>query len=281
MPWVELSAGTLEYADTGGGGPVLVLLHGVPMTPETQWHAVLPHLAGHRVVLPTLPMGGHRRPMLPGADLTQFGMAALVGELLVAFDLNDVVLVLNDWGGGQFLLTERMPGSERVAGLALVACEAFDNFPPGPAKAMETVARMPGGMWLLLQAMRLKPLRQARFGYGGMSRRGIPDNVLRGWFTPALRDAGVRRDFAAFAQGAPSSEVLLAAAERLADFAGPALVVWARQDTMMPLEHGRRLAELIPHARLVEVDDSATLVPMDQPRLLAHLLTGLAREVCG
>lgn len=49
----------------------------------------------------------------------------------------------------------------------------------------------------------------------------------------------------------------------------------------MPLEHGRRLAELIPHARLVEVDDSATLVPMDQPRLLAHLLTGLAREVCG
>lgn len=134
-------------------------------------------------------------------------------------------------------------------------------------------------MRLLVQAMRIKPLRRARFGYGGMSRRGIPDDVLMEWFAPARRDRAIRRDFRKFAVGAPSRRTLLEAAARLALFDGPALVVWARQDTMMPLEHGRRLAALLPAARLVEVDDSATLVPMDQPERLAELLRGLAGDV--
>jgi pimeloyl-ACP methyl ester carboxylesterase len=29
MPQIELSAGTIDYTDTGGGGPVIVLLHGL------------------------------------------------------------------------------------------------------------------------------------------------------------------------------------------------------------------------------------------------------------
>ena len=31
MPTVEVSTGSIEYADTGGSGPVLVLLHGLVM----------------------------------------------------------------------------------------------------------------------------------------------------------------------------------------------------------------------------------------------------------
>jgi len=31
VPEVELSTGTIEYEDTGGDGPILVLLHGVSM----------------------------------------------------------------------------------------------------------------------------------------------------------------------------------------------------------------------------------------------------------
>jgi pimeloyl-ACP methyl ester carboxylesterase len=37
----------------------------------------------------------------------------------------------------------------------------------------------------------------------------------------------------------------------------------------MPPEHGRRLAELLPDSRLVEIADSYTLVPLDQPAGLA------------
>jgi pimeloyl-ACP methyl ester carboxylesterase len=272
MPQIELSAGTIDYVDTGGSGPVVVLTHGLPMS-STQWRKVVPLLSGYRCLLPTLPMGGHRVPMRPDADLTQFGMARLLGEFLVELDLDEVTLVLNDWGGGQFLVTERFPGSERVARLALVACEAFDNVPPGPVKPLAAVAAVPGGVWLLLQLLRVRAIRDNPHSYGGMSVRGIPEDVLTEWFRPARQSRAIRRDFAKFATGAPSRSTLLECSRRLREFDRPALVVWAGQDRLMPRDHGPRLAALLPDSDFVEIAESSTLVPEDQPERLAELLT--------
>jgi pimeloyl-ACP methyl ester carboxylesterase len=52
----------------------------------------------------------------------------------------------------------------------------------------------------------------------------------------------------------------------------PALVVWAGRDRVMPRAHGLRLAELLPQGRLVEVADSHTLIPLDQPASFAQLV---------
>jgi pimeloyl-ACP methyl ester carboxylesterase len=63
---------------------------------------------------------------------------------------------------------------------------------------------------------------------------------------------------------------LLAAAERLRSFDRPALVIWAAEDRVMPLAHGRRL---------VDITDSYTLIPEDQPaQLAAHIRTFIASE---
>ena len=275
MPRIELSAGPVDYVDTGGDGPVLVLSHGVPMN-ETQWRKVVPLLPGYRCVLPTLPLGGHRQPMRPGADLSQAGVARLLGEFIAGLDLHDVTLVLNDWGGGQFLISDG--GADRVGRLVLVACEAFDNFPPGPAKPLEVVAKVPGGVWLLVQLLRLKAVRHHPKTYGGMSLRGIPDEILDDWFAPALRSREIRRDFAKFATSTPDRATLLAWSDRLREFDRPVLVVWASDDPMMPREHGPRLAELYPQGRLVEIADSSTLVPEDQPERLAEALIAFLAE---
>ena len=42
----------------------------------------------------------------------------------------------------------------------------------------------------------------------------------------------------------------------------------------MPPEHGGRLTELLPHGELVEVPDSYTLIPEDQPDALASHIRG-------
>lgn len=274
MPIVEVPAGPIEYVDTGGDGPTIVLAHGVPMDHRT-WRNVIPLLHGFRCIAPTLPLGGHRHPMRDGTDLSQRGAARILADVLDALELSDVTLVLNDWGGGQFMINEgRM---DRVGRLALVACEAFDNFPPGPARALGVLGRVPGGIRLLVALMRLRPFRRMRAGYGGMSLKGIPDDLLRDWFTPAREDRRIRRDFAAFAAGSPSRSTLLAWAEAGRSFTKPVLVVWADRDPMMPAEHGPRLAAHYPNARLVVVEDSATLVAEDQPERLAHLLSSFAR----
>lgn len=173
MPTVEVPAGSVSYGDTGGDGPVVVLCHGVPMDGRC-WRKVVPLLSGLRVITPTLPLGGHRIAMRADADLTQQGVAGILGDFLDALDLRDVTLVLNDWGGGQFLINAGR--TERIGRMVLAACEAFDNFPPKPARVLAVAGRVPGAFWVLLQAMRLRPVRQMRGGYGAMAVAGIPDD---------------------------------------------------------------------------------------------------------
>jgi len=63
MPEIQLSAGVIDYEDSGGNGPVVVLLHGLVMDGSVWRHVVQDLRADHRCVVPTLPVGSHRRPM--------------------------------------------------------------------------------------------------------------------------------------------------------------------------------------------------------------------------
>ena len=115
MREIELSAGTIEYQDTGGDGPVLVLLHGLLMD-ASLWDDVIAELsAGYRCVAPTLPLGAHRHAMRSGADLSLPGIARLVAEFLDRLDLTDVTLVGNDTGGA---LVQLLIGRRRRPGRA-------------------------------------------------------------------------------------------------------------------------------------------------------------------
>ncbi|MFG2837158.1 alpha/beta fold hydrolase [Streptomyces zaomyceticus] len=276
MPQVELSSGTIAYEDTGGDGPVLVFLHGVLMD-HTVWRKVVPGLRGtYRCVLPTLPLGGHRTPMRPDADLSLRGQALLVGEFLDRLDLREVTLVLNDWGGAQLLLSEGR--TARIARLALVACEAFDNYPPGrPGRSLVRAASIPGGLALLTHLLRLRPVRRAPNGWGAMTEHPIPDAIMDAWFRPARTDPGVRRDLAKYLTSTPPRRQLLEWSEQMRAFEGPVLVAWAAQDRLMPREHGPRLAGLFPRGRLAEIEGSRTLVPEDRPDELVRLLQDFLR----
>ncbi|MGQ4516713.1 alpha/beta fold hydrolase [Streptomyces sp. DW26H14] len=282
MPEVTLSAGTLRYEDTAPGGdpgkPTLVLLHGVTID-SSVWSGVAADLGDDfRCVMPTLPLGAHRVPMRADADLSLRGLALLVGEFLEALDLRDVTLVLNDWGGAQLLLTEGAPDVvARIGKVALVACEAFDNYPPGlPGRLLTLACRTPGGLALMMRSLRYRAMRRAPGGWGWMSRRPVPDAMMDAWFTPARVDPLIRRDFLAYALNLPDRAELLGYAERMRSFERPVLVVWAKEDRLMPRAHGARLAELFPDGRLVELEDTYTLIPLDQPHRLAALLRDFA-----
>jgi pimeloyl-ACP methyl ester carboxylesterase len=75
----------------------------------------------------------------------------------------------------------------------------------------------------------------------------------------------------------PDKATLLEWAERQRVFDRPVLVVWAGEDRLMPHDHGRRLTELFPDARLVEIPDSYTLIPEDQPLQLSTAIREFLR----
>jgi pimeloyl-ACP methyl ester carboxylesterase len=276
MHQIELSAGTIEYDDTGSG-PVVVLVHGVHMN-GSLWDDVVRDLAvDHRCVVPTLPLGAHRHPMRPDADLSPAGVARLLGELIERLGLHGATVVGNDTGGAlaQLLAAER-PGL--VGELVLASCDAFDNFPPGlPGRVCAMTARMPGGLALAGRSMRLHALTRLPVTWGWMAKRPIRAATIDAWFAPLRRDPGVRRDIARFLRGV-DRQLLVDTAERLTRFDRPALVVWATEDRVMPYQHGERLAALLPNARLVPIEDSYTLIPLDQPSELSRHIRQFAGQ---
>ena len=276
---IELSTGTLDYEDTGGEGPAIVLLSGLMMD-ASLWEDVIADLSPeHRCVAPTLPMGSHRHAMSPDADLSPWGQARLVSEFLDRLDLSDVTLVGNDTGGAivQLLMCD---GAPRVGRVVLVSCDAFDNFPPGlTGKTLVLAGKLSATLFgLFMQQMRLRPLRRLPLAFGWLTMQG--DAVTARWIRPALEQPEIRHDTVRVLRAiAAQRHLLLDAAECLPRFDRPTLVVWASHDRVMPPEHGRRLAELIPHGRLVEVADSYTLIPLDQPARLAHAIREFARRM--
>jgi pimeloyl-ACP methyl ester carboxylesterase len=273
---VQLSAGPVEYEDTGGDGPVVVLLHGLLMD-ASLWTEVIADLSkDHRCVAPTLPLGAHRQGMRPDADLSLPGVARLVVELLDRLDLQAVTLVGNDTGGAIVQLVA--DSSQRVARVVLASCEAFGNF---PARVTGTALSLAGQLsprlfGLFMQQMRLRPLRRLPVAFGWLTKRG--DATTAGWIRPVLHQSEIRRDAVRVLRATRAHpRVMTEAAAALGTVDYPALVVWASADRVMPLEHGRRLADAYRNGQLVEVADSYTLIPLDQPARFAELVRQFTR----
>jgi pimeloyl-ACP methyl ester carboxylesterase len=227
--------------------------------------------------VPTLPFGAHRHAVAGDADLSLPGIARLVAEFLERLDLRDVTLVGNDTGGAlvQLLMAARC---DRVGRVVLASCDAFDNFPPGlTGRTLIRTGRLsPGLFGLFMQQMRMKPVRRLPLAFGWLTKRG--DAATNRWLRPILTRCEIRRDAVRMLRAAGTdTDLLLTTAPRLRCFDRPALVVWATEDRVMPLEHGRRLADLLPQGQLVEVGDSYTLIPLDQPVRLAAAIREFTR----
>jgi pimeloyl-ACP methyl ester carboxylesterase len=278
MPEIELTAGTIEYEDTGGDGPVLVLLGGLVMDGSV-WDPLVDDLRrDHRCVVPTLPLGAHRKAMHRDADLSLWGFAGMVRELIERLQLEDVTLVQNDHAAALVLAGEN---PERVARLVISSCEAFENYPPGlPGKNVRLTAFLPGGVFLAMNAMRLHALRRSPIGFGWMAKRPLPDELVDRWLAPLQSQRDVRRDFRKYVTGGRRRQ-MVEVCERLRAFTRPALVVWTPEDKVQRPEHGRRFAALLGDSRLVEVADSYTLIMRDQPATFARAIREFVRETAG
>ena len=278
---IRLSSGTIRYREAGPGGekspgaPVLVFVHGF-MVDGLLWRKVVRKTSSWaRCICPDLPFGSHTIAMDDGADLSPHGAAALIAEFLEALDLRDVVLVGNDTGGAisQIVATQH---PERIGRLALVACDAFEAFPPKLfVPIVKGAAKGPKAVMALLGGLKVPALRKAPFAYGWTAKHGIPEDVVDAWIQPALTNPAIRRDISRLCKGIEPA-VTLDVAAKLPAFRKPALVVWAREDKFFAPELGERLAAALPDSRLEWVDDSYAFVSEDQPARLAELLTEFA-----
>ncbi|TWD83875.1 pimeloyl-ACP methyl ester carboxylesterase [Kribbella amoyensis] len=267
----QLGDTTLEYVDTGTGDRPVVFLHGALMD-ERLWEPVVELLRPHlRCIVPVLPLGAHRLPRPEGADQSPAAVARLVGELIRSLGLREVTLVGNDTGGAlaQLLVAEQ---PDLVDRLVLVSSDAFENFPPGlPGRTMAIASAVPGGLRMAMATLRIPALRRLPMTFGWMAKRPIDAAVFGAWLAAFGADGRVRRDVIRMMKAVDRRQ-LVDAVERLHRFEGGALIVWAAEDRVMPVEHAERLSRALRNSEVKLVDDSYTLVPLDQPDHLAALI---------
>jgi pimeloyl-ACP methyl ester carboxylesterase len=262
---VSLPAGTIRYREAGQGKPV-VFVHGY-LVDGRLWDGVVDALSDRcRCIAPDWPIGAQQVAMKPDADLTPYGIAATIAAFLEALDLEDVTIVGNDSGGAMSqVLVTRHP--ERIGRLVLTNCDTHENFPPGIFKTMPPIAALPGGMAMLAAPFRIPAL--ARAAFKPFSKKPIPPELVASWMQPGLHDPEVKRDVKKVTVGM-NKRYTLEAAEKLRTSELPVLLTWAPGDRFFPLKYAERLVADTPNARLVEVPDSATFVPLDQPQRLAE-----------
>jgi pimeloyl-ACP methyl ester carboxylesterase len=272
---LRLPQGTIRYREIGSGPP-LVFVHGA-LVNANHWRKVVPQLAADfRCVALDLPLGAHRDPMPPDADLTPPALADIIADAIEALELEDVVLIGNDTGGAlcQLVATRR---PERIGRLVLTSCDAFDNFPPKVMQPAMPLMRVPGAIMVLFAPMRLAAVRRRMMTLIRATKRPVDQRIVDSYALPALRSAEIRRDTKKLLQGV-DKRYTLEAAERLPSFERPALIAWSREDKFFPPRHAERLTELLPHARLEWIEDSYTFSPEDQPTRLAGLIADFARQ---
>jgi len=268
---VQLSQGAIHYREAGEG-EIIVFIHGA-LVNGALWRKVVPLLSNrYRCIVPDLPLGSHSTPMARDADLGPEGVAKLIADFLVALDLHEVTLVGNDTGGAlcQIVVT-RHP--ERVSGLVLTNCDAFENFPPKMFLPLKWGAFVPGFLFELAQLMRFDAIRYSPLAYGLLSERRIPKEVLDAYLKPALADRAIRSDLGKAIRGI-SSRYTKEAAKRLQDFRKPVLLAWAPKDRLFKFRDAERLSRILPDARLERVEGSLTFIPEDQPERVAQLIDG-------
>ncbi len=114
--FVEVNGHAMAYVEAGSG-PTVLFVHGNP-TSSYLWRNILPYVAdGHRAIaVDLIGMGASDQPAI---DYTFQDHYAYLEGFIEALDLQDLTLVLHDWGGGlgSYYATQH---SDNVAAVALM-----------------------------------------------------------------------------------------------------------------------------------------------------------------
>jgi pimeloyl-ACP methyl ester carboxylesterase len=243
----------LRLRTAGRGAPLLILHHDIGSPEQVPFHEAL---AEHFTVL---------APSHPGYDgSARAGWLRCVRDIAVVY---------------QAALAER-----GLTGVTLVGL----GFGGWIAAEMATMAPREFRRLVLVGAMGIKPERgaildQALVSYVDYVRAGFHDpGGLERTFgadlpTPLLEQWDINREMTFRVAWRPYmyNPTL---PHLLGGVKTPALVVWGREDRIVPLECGERYAKALPRARLTVIENAGHFVDMERPAELARPILQFATQ---
>jgi pimeloyl-ACP methyl ester carboxylesterase len=253
-----------------GSGPAVVLIHGM-LNSSSHWQSVAMNLArDHTVLAPDLI--GHGDSAAPRGDYSLGAHAASIRDLMSAVGIERASIVGHSLGGGvamQFFY--QFP--QRVERLALISSGGLGR---EVSPTLRTAA-LPGFSALL--SMTIRPRLLAGMAASGhrLRQRGIGAGVYLQAIARALRPLENADARQAFLQSLRSVIDVrgqrVSATDRLYLLESmPTMIVWGERDHTIPLAHGRRAHQAIPHSYFHTLANAAHFPHLEDPHGLSELL---------
>lgn len=168
--FVEILGSQMAYVEAGEGDPIL-FIHGNP-TSKYLWRNIMPHLEdqGWVIALDLIGMGESDKPDI---GYTFADHAAYLEEFITKCELENVTLVIHDWGSGLgFDYANRNP--ENVKAIVFMEAAIGPNFPP----VMENLTPQQAQF---IQAMRTEGIGEDLMLNKNMFiEQFLPSDVIRG-----------------------------------------------------------------------------------------------------
>lgn len=258
---VVTRAGKIHLLEGAGGGslPPLVILHGFAA------HAVCyggllkrfqPHV--RRVLAPDMPGHGYSDPHRGHAP------TAMLDALFDVLDktLDEPAIVLGNSMGGLGAIRYALARPEKVAGLVLVS-------PGGAPLPPDEFEAFRGRFRIDTYGQALEFVDDVFAKVPPLLRHPIAHNLKRRFAHPQLKQL----------MGEISPELMLTPDE-LARLHMPTLLVWGREEKLLPRAHYRFFVQNLPqHAFIEEFSDFGHIGFMEQPTALTRRVLAFAQHV--
>lgn len=243
---------------TGGEGPPVVFLHGIPGSALT-WEAVATRMQEqYRVIVPDLRGFGQSEP--PVGDSYMEGQARAIKELLDLLGVKECALVTHDFGGPVGLTMMRLFPEFTVRELVLSDTNVFtDTYVPPPLR----IAKIP-----LVNTVFFQLMVGNRFGFRMLYRGAVKEKEAASWsnFQRHLTPSGMAMTRRIFQRSLADLEANYGDVERmLPDIQSRTLVLWGDGDPFFSTGVGERTRAAIPEAELIVFDETGHFVPEERP----------------
>lgn len=259
-----------------GEGPTVLCVHGNP-TWGFLYRKVAQALAGEaRVIMPDLVgLGFSDHPRDPSVHTLEDHIGWM-GSLVDALDLDDVTLVVQDWGGpiGVGAFAGR---ADRLAGLVVLNTVLSEPKPGFKATAFHRFSRLPVVSEF---AFRVLGFPQVRLSIAQGDKRSISGTVARAYRYP-LRDRRTNQAPLALARMVPdtfehpSIPALRRVGEFVRSYDGPAAIVWGDRDPVLGRARNH-VASMLPQASVTRTQAGHFLQEEVPEEIVAAVRTVLA-----
>ena len=255
---------------TAGGGPNVVLIHGM-VNSSRHWEQVAGRLSrSYRVIAPDLI--GHGDAATPRGDYSLGAHAAGIRDLLTTIGVERATIVGHSLGGGvamQFFY--QFP--QRTERLALVSSGGLGH----DVSPLLRGAALPGSSALLRLATRPRVVEGLAAAGTRLRGRGSSAGVYLTAVARALgplQEPGSRRAFLQTLRSVIDVQGQKVSARDRLYLLGemPTLIVWGERDRTIPLQHGLEAERAIPNCRFETLPRAAHFPNLEDPEGLARVL---------